>query len=131
MGQALVDLVRDSRILRPRLTIGAARRNIVEMYHLRLFGSVIPRSTELDLKVETRDRDHAREPLAALQAEGLKVRVLEGRKRKLAAARSALALRQKGAARQYNGSDSGPLLMERGARTPYLEPLDVEKCASS
>lgn len=48
------------------------------MQHQRLFGSVVAKSTELDVTVETRDRDHARELVAALQAEGFKVRVLEG-----------------------------------------------------
>ena len=33
---------------------------------------------ELDVTVETRGRDHVRELVAALQADGFKVRVLEG-----------------------------------------------------
>ena len=44
----------------------------------RLFGSVAAKSTELDVTVETRDRDHVRELVSALAAEGFKVRVLEG-----------------------------------------------------
>ena len=85
-------LVRDGRIVRLRLTIGdlpgqlarvagligKARGNIVEVQHQRLFGSVAAKSTELDVTVETRDRDHVRELVAALSAEGFKVRVLEG-----------------------------------------------------
>jgi threonine dehydratase len=78
-------LVRDGRIVRLRLMIGdlpgqlaRAGGNIVEVQHQRLFGSVVAKSTELDVTVETRDRDHARELVGALQAEGFKVRVLEG-----------------------------------------------------
>ena len=85
-------LVRDGRIVRLRLMIpdlpgqlarvagliGGAGGNIVEVQHQRLFGSVVAKSTELDVTVESRDRDHARELVAALQAEGFKVRVLEG-----------------------------------------------------
>jgi threonine dehydratase len=85
-------LVRDGRIVRLRLMIpdlpgqlarvarliGGAGGNIVEVQHQRLFGSVVAKATELDVTVESRDRDHARELVAALQAEGFKVRVLEG-----------------------------------------------------
>jgi len=58
--------------------IGGAGGNIAEVQHQRLFGSVVAKSTELDVTVETLDRDDARELVAALQAEGFKVRVLEG-----------------------------------------------------
>lgn len=85
-------LVRDGRIVRLRLMIGdlpgqLARvagligkggGNIVEVQHQRLFGSVVAKSTELDVTVETRDRAHVRELVAALEAEAFKVRVLEG-----------------------------------------------------
>ena len=85
-------LVRDGRIVRLRLMIpdlpgqlarvagliGGAGGNIVEVQHQRLFGSVVAKSTELDVTVESRDRDHARELVTALQAEGFTVRVLEG-----------------------------------------------------
>jgi len=85
-------LVRDVRIVRLRLMIGDAPGqlarvttvigklggNIVEVQHQRLFGSVAAKSTELDVTVETRDRDHVRELVSALAAEGFKVRVLEG-----------------------------------------------------
>jgi threonine dehydratase len=43
-----------------------------------MFGSVVAKRTELDVTVETRGRDHVRELVAALSAEGFKVRVLEG-----------------------------------------------------
>ncbi len=85
-------LVRDGRIVRLRLMIrdlpgqlarvagliGGAGGNIVEVQHQRLFGSVVAKATELDVTVETRGRDHARELVAALQADGFTVRVLEG-----------------------------------------------------
>jgi threonine dehydratase len=45
--------------------------------HQRLFG-VVAKATELDVTVETRGRDHMRELVTALEAEGFKVRVLEG-----------------------------------------------------
>jgi threonine dehydratase len=85
-------LVRDGRIVRLRLMIGdlpgqlarvagligKAGGNIVEVQHQRLFGAVVAKRTELDVTVETRGRDHARELVDALSAEGFKVRVLEG-----------------------------------------------------
>ena len=84
-------LVRDGRIVRLRLMIGdapgqlarvagligGAGGNIVEVLHQRLFG-VVAKATELDVTVETRDRAHVGELLSALQADGFKVRVLEG-----------------------------------------------------
>lgn len=85
-------LVRDGRIVRLRLMIGdlpgqlarvagligKAGGNIVEVQHQRLFGAVVAKRTELDVTVEARGRDHVRELVAALSAEGFKVRVLEG-----------------------------------------------------
>jgi threonine dehydratase len=84
-------LVRDGRIVRLRLMIGdlpgqlarvagligRAGGNIVEVQHQRLFG-VVAKATELDVTVETRGRDHMRELVKVLEAEGFKVRVLEG-----------------------------------------------------
>lgn len=85
-------LVRDGRIVRLRLMIGdlpgqlarvagligKAGGNIVEVQHQRLFGSVVAKATELNVTVETRGRAHVRDLVAALSAEGFKVRVLEG-----------------------------------------------------
>jgi threonine dehydratase len=84
-------LVRDGRIVRLRLMIGDAPGqlarvatvigksggNIVEVQHQRLFG-VVAKATELDVTVETRDRAHVRELMAALESEGFKVHLLEG-----------------------------------------------------
>jgi threonine dehydratase len=84
-------LVRDGRIVRLRVMIndlpgqlsrvsgliGKAGGNIVEVQHQRLFG-VVAKRAELDVTVETRDRAHVRELVAALQSDGFAVRVLEG-----------------------------------------------------
>ncbi|MBS0550796.1 MAG: pyridoxal-phosphate dependent enzyme, partial [Proteobacteria bacterium] len=84
-------LVRDGRIVRLRLMIGDAPGqlarvttiigrsggNIVEVQHQRLFG-VVAKATELDITVETRDRNHFKELVSALNSEGFRVRVLEG-----------------------------------------------------
>ena len=83
-------LVRDGRIVQLRLMIGDAPGqlarvatiigklggNIVEVQHQRLFG-VVAKATELDVTVETRDRAHVRELIAALEADGFKVHLLE------------------------------------------------------
>ena len=85
-------LVRGGRIVRLRLMIsdlpgqlarvsgliGGAGGNIVEVQHQRLFGAVVAKRTELDVTVETRGPEHARELVAALSVEGFRVRVLEG-----------------------------------------------------
>ncbi len=84
-------LVRDGRIVRLRLMIGDAPGqlarvatvigksggNIVEVQHQRLFG-VVAKATELDVTVETRDRAHVTELVAALKADGFRVHLLEG-----------------------------------------------------
>ncbi|HKV16935.1 MAG TPA: threonine ammonia-lyase [Reyranella sp.] len=84
-------LVRDGRIVRLRVMIndlpgqlsrvsgliGKAGGNIVEVQHQRLFG-VVAKRAELDVTVETRDRAHVRDLVAALQSDGFVVRVLEG-----------------------------------------------------
>ena len=84
-------LVRDGRIVQLRLmigdapgqlarvatTIGKLGGNIVEVQHQRLFG-VVAKATELDVTVETRDRVHVGELVAALEADGFKVRLWDG-----------------------------------------------------
>jgi threonine dehydratase len=85
-------LVRDGRIVRLRLRItdapgqlarvatiiGKAGGNIVEVQHQRLFGGVVAKAADLDVTVETRDRDHIGELVTALRADSFTVRVLEG-----------------------------------------------------
>jgi threonine dehydratase len=84
-------LVRDGRIVRLRLritdapgqlarvstVIGRAGGNIVEVQHGRLFGGVVAKAADLHVTIETRDRPHIGEIVAALQADGFTVRVLE------------------------------------------------------
>jgi threonine dehydratase len=84
-------LVRDGRIVRLRLRItdapgqlarvstiiGKAGGNIVEVQHGRLFGGVVAKAADLHVTIETRDRPHIGEIVAALQADGFTVRVLE------------------------------------------------------
>jgi len=85
-------LVRDGRIVRLRVMIndlpgqlsrvsgriGEAGGNIVEVQHQRLFGGVVAKRAGLDVTVETRDREHVRELVKALEGDGFVVRVLEG-----------------------------------------------------
>ena len=85
-------LVRDGRIARLRVKIsdrpgqlaavsgliGRAGANIIEVQHQRLFGGVAAKSAELDIILETRDRAHVREVIAAIDAAGYGVRLLEG-----------------------------------------------------
>jgi threonine dehydratase len=65
------------QLARVATVIGKSGGNIVEVQHQRLFG-VVAKATELDVTVETRDRDHVRELVAALEKEGFTVHLLEG-----------------------------------------------------
>ena len=56
--------------------VGDAGGNILEVQHQRNFPGVPAKLAELDLVVETRDRDHIREITDALSAVGYKVREL-------------------------------------------------------
>jgi threonine dehydratase len=58
-----------------RLTavVGDAGGNIVEVLHQRLFADIPIRSTEIELVVETLDRDHAERLMGELQAAGYRV----------------------------------------------------------
>jgi threonine dehydratase len=78
------ELERESRIVSFRLTIpdrpgvlgqiatrlGELGANILEVEHRRLFLDVPAKGTKLDVTVETRDEEHAKDILAALTAEG-------------------------------------------------------------
>ena len=78
-------LVRDGRLVRLRVTmpdiagslarvaamIGAAGGNIIEVQHQRVFGTASVRSPEVEFVIETRDREHTQEILAALRAQGV------------------------------------------------------------
>jgi threonine dehydratase len=51
--------------------LGRLGANILEVEHKRLFLDTPAKGTKLDVTIETRDGDHARDILAALEAEGL------------------------------------------------------------
>jgi threonine dehydratase len=61
-----------------RLTavVGEAGGNIVEVHHQRLFAAAPIRSTEVELAVETMDRDHADTLVRALEDKGYRVAVV-------------------------------------------------------
>jgi threonine dehydratase len=79
------ELEREDRIVSFRLTIpdrpgvlgqiatrlGELHANILEVDHKRLFLDVPAKGARLDVTVETRDRTHAEDILAALEADGL------------------------------------------------------------
>lgn len=83
-------LVRDGRLVQIRVVVGdapgalarvthilgAAEANIVELSHQRLFHDVPIRMVELDVVVETRDREHVRDILDQLGAGGFPARLL-------------------------------------------------------
>jgi len=85
-------LVRAGRIVRLRIEItdapgvlskvtgliGDCDGNIVEVYHQRLFYDVPVKQAEVDIVVETMDRDHVREIVAKLEGAGYPVRQLGG-----------------------------------------------------
>jgi threonine dehydratase len=86
-------LVREGRMVRLRIELpdepGALRRvagivgdsgaNIIEVYHQRLFSDVPIKHAELDLVMETRSIDHAREIMERLAQAGFKNRMLSSR----------------------------------------------------
>jgi threonine dehydratase len=61
-----------------RLTavVGQAGGNIVEVHHQRLFASAPIRSTEVELAIETMDRDHADTLVRAVEDSGYRVAVV-------------------------------------------------------
>jgi threonine dehydratase len=83
-------LVRDGRMVRLRIeipdqpgalakvaqTIGDAGGNIVEIYHQRLFHDVPVKRADLDVVVETLDRDHVAEIQSALRAAGFEAQLM-------------------------------------------------------
>jgi threonine dehydratase len=82
-------LVRDARLVRLRVTvpdisgslakvaglIAGAGGNIVEVEHQRMFATASVKSTEIEFLVETRDRDHTKALVAALEQNGVRVSV--------------------------------------------------------
>ncbi len=86
-------LVRDGRMVRLRIgivdrpgvlaqvtrLIGETGGNIIEVYHQRLFYDVPAKQAEVDAVIETRNTEHVREIVAALEAGGFPTRVLSAR----------------------------------------------------
>ena len=86
-------LVRDGRMVRLRIgivdrpgvlaqvaqLIGATGGNIIEVYHQRLFYDVPAKQADVDAVIETRNPEHVREIVAALEAGGFPTRVLSAR----------------------------------------------------
>ncbi len=86
-------LVRDGRMVRLRIgivdrpgvlaqvaqLIGTTGGNIIEVYHQRLFHDVPAKQADVDAVIETRNPEHVREIVAALEAGGFPTRVLSAR----------------------------------------------------
>ncbi len=86
-------LVRDGRMVRLRIgivdrpgvlarvaqLIGTTGGNIIEVYHQRLFHDVPAKQADVDAVIETRNAEHVREIVAALEAGGFPTRVLSAR----------------------------------------------------
>jgi threonine dehydratase len=52
--------------------IGDAGGNIVEVQHQRVFGTASIKSPEVELVVETRDREHTQALIAELESKGVR-----------------------------------------------------------
>ncbi len=86
-------LVRDGRMVRLRIgivdrpgvlakvaqLIGETGGNIIEVYHQRLFHDVPATQADVDAVIETRNAEHVREIVAALETGGFPTRVLSAR----------------------------------------------------
>ncbi len=59
--------------------IGETGGNIIEVYHQRLFHDVPAKQADVDAVIETRNPEHVREIVAALEAGGFPTRVLSAR----------------------------------------------------
>jgi len=79
--------VRDGRISRLRITVGdspgslakitqvvaEARGNVIEIAHRRHFAAVRPKETEIELEIETKDRQHTDSVMESLKQAGFDV----------------------------------------------------------
>jgi threonine dehydratase len=84
-------LVRDGRLVRLRVTmpdiagnlarvaamLGEAGGNIVEVQHQRVFGTASVKTPEVEFVIETRDRGHSAQIVAALRAQGVRLTLLD------------------------------------------------------
>jgi threonine dehydratase len=60
-------------------TIGETGGNIIEIYHQRMFFDLPVKRADVDAVIETRNAEHAREIVTALEAAGFKTRRLSTR----------------------------------------------------
>ncbi|PPC87237.1 MAG: threonine ammonia-lyase, partial [Hyphomicrobium sp.] len=61
---------RPGQLARVSGVIGDAGSNVVEVYHQRVFTDVPAKGTELNLVIETRDRDHLEKVVGDLRSAG-------------------------------------------------------------
>jgi threonine dehydratase len=74
LAQLTIDLQdRPGQLARVANILGAARANIVEVLHQRVFSDLPAKGAELEVVIETRDRDHLEATVAALETDGLTV----------------------------------------------------------
>jgi threonine dehydratase len=74
LAQLTIDLQdRPGQLARVANILGAAGANIVEVLHQRVFSDLPAKGAELEVVIETRDRDHLEATVAALETDGLTV----------------------------------------------------------
>jgi threonine dehydratase len=74
LAQLTIDLQdRPGQLARVANILGAAGANIVEVLHQRVFSDLPAKGAELEVVIETRDRDHLEATVAALEKDGLTV----------------------------------------------------------
>jgi threonine dehydratase len=72
LAQLTIDLQdRPGQLARVANILGAAGANIVEVLHQRVFSDLPAKGAELEVVIETRDRDHLEATVAALETDGL------------------------------------------------------------
>ena len=78
LSQLTLDLPdRPGQLARVSSVIGGIGANIVEVHHQRVFTELPARGTELDLVIETRDREHLEQAVSDLEEAGYRV-VIKG-----------------------------------------------------
>lgn len=76
LTQLTIDLVdRPGQLAKVANLLGEAGANIVEVYHQRVFSDLPAKGALLEVVIETRDREHLRDTVAALKAAGFEVEV--------------------------------------------------------
>lgn len=76
LTQLTIDLVdRPGQLAKVANLLGEAGANIVEVYHQRVFSDLPAKGALLEVVIETRDREHLGDTVAALKAAGFEVEV--------------------------------------------------------